>query len=192
MRKKKSKRKWGTPGHSKAEKRLRHAFDVLDHDHDKEIDFEEFVLACDAPMERETIGVLFDMIDENDNGTIEVGELVHALQTNKKAIALAKGFAPLQKLISESHEERRENARSRRRATKKKAKSSHRKKHRKTHKKDDKDGGKQQHSKPKLVRQRSGTLSVDQLDALHAASRAADRQGANQRPKMVRRKSGHR
>ena len=192
-----SSRKGG--GNPALAKRLHEAFQAIDVDHDHEIDFEEFK-AIIAPKEEETEAVnkLFDLIDEDDNGTIEESELVHALQSNKEAIALAKRFDNLSKLVGLDRDTaqsiRRERARAKRRSTKKKKRKPSRRRMKPASggeaAADAKDA--ELPAKPGLNRSRSGTLKSSDLDALHAASQAhaAKTTPQQQRPTLARRRSG--
>ena len=74
------------------------AFQKLDANGDGSLDFEEFFSVCGGD-DRESVRELFDLLDEDLGGTIDVNEIAHALEHNHQARELAKHFDALHDLV---------------------------------------------------------------------------------------------
>ena len=82
------------------------AFAKLDNDGNGTLDEQEFVSVCvgdDAGANVEEAKKLFAMLDEDHSGTVNCGELGHALKHNKEAEKLAKHYAALHDLVHMAH-----------------------------------------------------------------------------------------
>ena len=55
--------------------------------------------ACKTDVSNEDCRKLFALLDEDGGGTLECGELIHALRTNPEAKALAEKFESLLELV---------------------------------------------------------------------------------------------
>ena len=106
------------------------AFAAIDKDADAHIDFGEFVGVClhgehhDVEHEDEEdsqlaeVRELFELLDEDGGGALEVGELAHALRTNARASELARNYDALNDLLAAVEERRKKRKRKRRKKSK--------------------------------------------------------------------------
>ena len=78
---------------------LKSAITVLDADGNGLLDRAEFAEACHAGAGDPDVARLFDLLDEDHSGSVECGELAHALRTNPEAMALARRYEPLQEIV---------------------------------------------------------------------------------------------
>ena len=93
---------------------LRRTFTALDTGHTGHLTLGAFLAACEGDDEA-TLRRLFSLLDEDGSGTLEEGELVHALRHNKEAMALADELVHVHALLDAA------NAGSKRKKKKKRA-----------------------------------------------------------------------
>jgi len=105
-KKKKVKRKDSASQQEKIAKMLRNAFLTLDADQSGEVDLDEFQKVCESD-DRDAVRALFHLIDHDGSGAFDETELVEVLQTNREAMALARQFPALKKLVVSKGKRRR-------------------------------------------------------------------------------------
>ena len=83
------------------------AFAKLDSDGNGTLDKEEFITVCVGDSKdkkaRADATELFGLLDEDHSGSINCGEIGHALRANKKAEKLAMGYQALHDLVHMAH-----------------------------------------------------------------------------------------
>ena len=76
------------------------AFQALDANGDGALDYDEFFAVCGGhEQDADKVRKLFDLLDEDHGGTLEVEEIGHALEHDRAAAELAKTFEALHDLV---------------------------------------------------------------------------------------------
>ena len=84
------------------------AFGKLDANGDGELSYEEFTKVCGgSDADQPTVRKLFDLLDEDGGGTIDVRELSNALKHSEEATSLAAKFEQLHELVDLSRKRKK-------------------------------------------------------------------------------------
>ena len=99
--------------------KVQNAFDKLDSNGDGQLTFEEFKAACGGADGDGNVRKLFDLLDEDKGGTVDVRELAHALRLSDEARQMAAQYETLQELVKLSSQRKKRRQSSRRKSHKK-------------------------------------------------------------------------